>query len=75
MSLQQPIPILKTNQNIINVIVQDLNLQLKTLNASNSKLLFCDLVIFSSKPFNFGLLYSSYGDCKNTLNKKNNVIL
>ena len=30
---------------------------LKTLNAYNSKLLFCDLVTFSSKPFNllFGL--------------------
>ena len=33
------------------MIAQYLNLRLKTLNASNSKLLFCDLVIFSSKRF------------------------
>ena len=41
-----------TSQNIKNVIARYLNLRLKTLNASNSKLLFCDLVIFSSKRFN-----------------------
>ena len=39
-------------QNIKNVIAQYLNLHLKTLKVSNSKLLFCDLVIFSSKLFN-----------------------
>ena len=52
-SLQQPIPMTKISQNIKNVIPQYLNPHLKTLNASNSKLLFCDLVIFSSKRFNY----------------------
>ena len=51
-SLQQLIPIMITSQNIKNVIARYLNLRLKTLNASNSKLLFCDLVIFNSKRFN-----------------------
>ena len=34
---------------MISVIAQNLIVHLKTSNASNSKVLFCDLVIFSSK--------------------------
>ena len=40
-SLQQPIPIIKTNQSNIKVTVQYLNLQLKTLNASNQGWQYC----------------------------------
>ena len=51
----------QSKHNTVNVIAQYLNLQLKTLNASNSKLLLCDLVIFSSKPFNCKyILFASF---------------
>ena len=43
--------------NTKNATAEYLNLRLKFLNASNSEVLFCDLVTFNSKPFNFVLCF------------------
>ena len=47
----QPTPTSKSISKQKNMFWWYFNMYLKTLNAYNSKLLFCDLVTFSSKPF------------------------
>ena len=55
----QPTPTSKSIAKQKNMFWWYFNMYLKTLNAYDSKLLFCDLVTFSSKPFNLHLSHNN----------------